>query len=194
MKYEAPPKSIKIDGIDYSIETDYRVWIGFSQKIAKLSDEELLNEILNFMAELRLPKTDEGLQAVLDFYSCGKKSNDGKKNAPVKQCRAFDFEEDEELIVAAFMSQYHINLRKKKLHWWDFIAMFKGLKDDEKICEIMAYRTMDISKIDKSQKAYYRALKEKYALDKVHYSSLEERDNALREKMKRIQKEVNGIG
>ena len=194
MRYSKPPKFIEVDGVGYPIETDFRVWIDFSQKITNLSDEALLNEILKFIETQGLPVSEESLQAVLTFYSCGEKPKPEKKNASVSHGRAFDFEKDEELILAAFVSQYHINLRKEHLHWWDFIAMFKGLKDDEKICEIMGYRTMDINNVSDSQKAYYRRLKEKYSLDTVHYASLEERNNAMRDKIKQLQKKVNGIG
>ena len=51
------------------------------------------------------------------------------------------------------------------LHWFKFKAMFEGLKSDNKICEIMGYRAIDINKIkDKDEKKKYRSLQRQYAL------------------------------
>ena len=145
-----------------------------------------------------LPVNEDAFRAVLDFFLCGEipKNTAKKQNMSRKETIAFDFEKDEQLIFAAFMSKYGINLRKiKHLHWWDFMAMFNGLQD-EKICEIIGYRTIDTSKMSKEEKARYRKLKEMYSLDdtRKHYSSLQERDNAIINRFKRLQKEVNGIG
>lgn len=198
MKYRKPPKKLVINGQCYPIETDFRVWTVFADKVQKLSDEKLADEIISFISGQGLPVNEESIQAVLDFFSCGEKPKSAKKKQDKgkKEPTAFDFEKDEPLIFAAFMSKYGINLRSiKHLHWWDFMAMFNGLQN-EKICEIIGYRTIDTSKMSKEEKARYRKLKEVYSLDETvkHYGSLEERDGALLERMKELQKKVNGSG
>lgn len=197
MKYGKPPKKLIINGQAYPIETDFRIWAEFADKVEKLSDEKLSEEILSFMTGQGLPINDVSLKAVLVFFSCGEDTESKKKSTnPKNKPTAFDFEKDEDLIFAAFMSQYGIDLRSvKHLHWWDFMAMFKGLHD-EKICDIIGYRTIDTSKMSKEQQAIYRKLKELYSLDKnkKHYGSLEARDSAMIERVKRLQKEVNGDG
>lgn len=51
-----------------------------------------------------------------------------------------DYAIDADYIYAAFLSQYGIDLLDvKELHWHKFLALFKGLKDDEMICKIMSY-------------------------------------------------------
>ena len=70
------------------------------------------------------------------------------------------------MIYSAFMSQYGIDLQKIKfLHWWEFKAMFECLNDDNKIVEVMGYRSINLAKIkDKDEKARIRKLKKLYAL------------------------------
>mgnify|MGYP001860472600 CR=1 FL=1 len=64
------------------------------------------------------------------------------------------------------MKQYNIDLNEiDYLHWFKFKSLFEGLDDDNRICQIMSYRAIDLSKIkDKEQKKKYKKLKMKYAL------------------------------
>ena len=57
--------------------------------------------------------------------------------------------------------------------------MFKGLKSDNKICEIMGYRAIDISKIkDKEEKKRYKKLQREYALPDDRTEEEKEQDFA----------------
>lgn len=63
------------------------------------------------------------------------------------------------------------------LHWWEFRALFQGLKDDNKIVKIMGYRGIDLSKIkDKEEKARYKKLKKIYALPDMRTEQQKEAD------------------
>ena len=57
--------------------------------------------------------------------------------------------------------------------------MFEGLKAENKICEIMGYRAVDISKIkDKEEKKRYKKLQREYALPDDRTEEEKERDFA----------------
>ena len=65
------------------------------------------------------------------------------------------------------------------LHWFKFKAMFEGLKAENKICEIMGYRAVDISKIkDKEEKKRYKKLQREWALPDDRTEEEKERDFA----------------
>lgn len=76
------------------------------------------------------------------------------------------------------MDQYGINLQTiPYLHWWEFKALFTGLKEDNLIVKIMGYRAMDLSKIkDKDEKKYYKKLKRLYALPDMRTEEQKEAD------------------
>ncbi len=196
MKYLKPENTLHICGKTYEINTDFRVWAEFSDKISTASEKDIFTVMLEFLSFQGLPLSKQSFAAVLAFFRCGNEAeNDDRHNSDNYE-RSVDFGKDMELITAAFRAQYNIDLRREYLHWWDFVAMFKGLYDYHTISKIMQYRTIDLSKMDKQHKAVYKKLKEKYSLDdkKSRFKSLRERDDAMRQKIRRIQKEVNGSG
>lgn len=196
MKYLQPENTLHICGKTYEINTDFRVWAELSDKISTASEKDIFTVMLEFISVQGLPLSKHSLSAVLSFFRCGVDAEKDDRHNSGSYDRAVDFGKDMELITAAFRAQYNIDLRRESLHWWDFVAMFKGLYDYHAISKIMQYRTIDLSKMDKQHKAVYKKLKEKYSLDdkKLHCKSLRERDDTMRQKIRRIQKEVNGTG
>ena len=84
------------------------------------------------------------------------------------------------MIYTAFLDQYGLDLNETDyLHWCKFKAMFEGLKSDNKICEIMGYRAIDVSKIkDKEEKKRYKKLQREYALPDDRTEEEKEQDFA----------------
>lgn len=176
-----PPDSIFVCGEKFDINTDFRIWIEVEQLFAEnkqLSPEMLLRLFSLVFKEKVLPKSfQETLSAILSFYDCGKTLKKAGK-AKGNTARVVSFTEDADLIYAAFLAQYGIDLTTVSLHWWKFRALFNGLTDKHKICEIMGYRALDISKIkDREQRARYRRLKEIYKLPDTRSVEEIERDN-----------------
>lgn len=158
------------------IETNFRSFILFEllMQDKDLSSEEKINLTLNlFFHNQELKSVDEikkALNGILWIYTLGKseeKEDKNKKEAREKKQKAiYSYEHDANLIYSAFLSQYRIDLNDiDYLHWWKFKSLFEGLNDENKICEIMGYRAVDLSKIeDKKQREHYRKLKNKFAL------------------------------
>jgi hypothetical protein len=59
--------------------------------------------------------------------------------------KLFDFRHDSALIYASFMQTYGIDLIKNDLHWWEFLALFKGLTDDCIMRRVMDIRSKKIN-------------------------------------------------
>ncbi|WP_042265038.1 Gp15 family bacteriophage protein, partial [Clostridium butyricum] len=95
----------------------------------------------------------------------------------------YSFKYDDEYIYSAFLDQYNIDLQDiDYLHWWKFKAMFKSLKSDNKIVEIMGYRNMDLNSIkDTDQKAFYKKMQDIYKLPEIINKDELEKQKALEE-------------
>lgn len=163
------PNSVIIDNMEYEINSDFRTSILFELLIQDSSMRD--NGKIRMALELYYPNipknVNEAIKQIIWFYRCGKDiaSSKGKGNGK-RTSRIYSFEHDDDYIYAAFMDQYNIDLQDiENLHWWKFKAMFLGLKENNKIVEIMGYRSMDLSKIkDKEQKTHYKKMQKIYEI------------------------------
>ncbi len=167
---DSVPKAIEVNRERYSIRTDFRIWIMFEQLLLddSVDDSYKLDAAVKLVfgdTTRKPPINDDTVQAILDFYGCGKAVEGGKGKSSAKDSKIYDYDADEEYIYAAFLQQYNIDLQKvQKLHWWQFKALFCGLTDNCKIVEIMGYRAVKLEDVPKSQRSFYRKMKKLYAL------------------------------
>lgn len=164
------PSYIDVKGKRYSIRTDFRIWIMFEQLLLDNSVDDsykldaAVKLVFNNNAR-KPPINDDTVQAILDFYGCGKTVENGKSKSSDKNSKIYDYDADDEYIYAAFLQQYSIDLQQvQSLHWWQFKALFCGLTDSCKIVEIMGYRAVKLEDVPKSQRLFYRKMKKLYAL------------------------------
>ena len=168
------PTSFVIDNRKYEFNSDFRTSILFCllmQDEELTEEEKILQGLQLYYPEIPNNK-EEAYKKILFFYSRGKEDNaetkvkQGKRIFKRNSNRAFDFEEDADLIFSAFMTQYSINLNRDNLHWWEFMSLFNSLKDDNEIVKIMNYRTIDVNTIeDKKERKMYKQLQDYYSLE-----------------------------
>lgn len=179
------PTTLRIEGEDYKINSDFRTSILFE---LLMQDSSIGKEEKIFMAlELYYPiipkNINEAIEEILWFYGCGKDILHSKGIGKGKSTQIYSFEHDDDYIYSAFLDQYGVDLQDiEYLHWWKFKAMFKALKEDNEVVKIMGYRAIDLSKIkDTEQKSYYRKMKEIYKIPiaKDEKDKLEEINNIL---------------
>ena len=163
------PDTVEINGNLYAIDTDFRKWIRFSLETQCLKRGDYLE--VSYLFKDEMPMYCDILP-LLEF--CHSKSElPRERGVPSKEI-AFDFEIDSDYIYAAFMSQYGIDLVDiEHLHWHKFLALFRGLKDDEVICKIMGYRCYE--KHD-GKKDIYSELREKWRIERISPEEQEELD------------------
>lgn len=191
MFFEELPSAIKINNIDYLINTDFRIWLKFN-KIVKCDKkyEEKLADLLQFFEELDLPTSfelfDEIIDNLIKFYAGGEKK--GNKNVDIDDTKEnFDFELDSAYIYASFLSEYNINLTVAKLHWWEFKALFQSLSSECIFSKIIQYRTINIKDVPKEQKEFYRKMKRIYSLDnEEEILTAEDHHKQIMDKVNRI--------
>jgi len=177
--YQAPPETVTINGWEYPINTDFRVWVEF-QSILTGNEDGKAERLASFMDRLGLPPSREALDAMLTFYTAESK----EKSVAAQRSRpmAFDFQQDSEYIFAAFMGAYGIDLTTAALHWWTFKALFKALPEDCEMCKIMRYRTIQLKDVPKDQRRFYAEQKARYSLGKQakHQTEQDMRDYVKR--------------
>lgn len=169
------PYTIMVAGVELPINTDYRTGILFEQALNDplLPDEEKLCTVLAlyygdavFPLLSDMDRVQEALNGIMWFYRCGDDGTAGDDGDGTPDAGPpFSFEYDAAYIYAAFMEAYGIDLAKKRLHWWQFRALFLGLPETVLFCKIVAYRTMEIpAKMPKAQKQFYQRMKRIYRL------------------------------
>lgn len=160
MERNGLPNKIEINGKSYAIDTNFRKWIKFSMEVQNLRQGDYLD--VSYLFQNEMPMYCD-IVPLLEF--CHPKNELPRERGVPQKEIAFDFELDADYIYSAFMSQYGIDLVDiEYLHWHKFLALFKGLKDDELICKIMGYRCYE--KHD-NKKDIYAELKEKWRIEKI---------------------------
>lgn len=170
------PDSVIIDEEKCYMKTHFKRWIEFEliMMSPKLKDEIKLAAILPLCFKKLPSSADKAVKACMKFY-CGNVKR-GKGDAKT----SYNFLHDAELIYAAFMSQYGIDLSREDMHWYKFRALFKGLKSDNKISEVMQLREMNLSEIkDSDVRRKYQKLKKFWELPDLRTDSEKEREVVL---------------
>ncbi|MDL2273452.1 bacteriophage Gp15 family protein [Oscillospiraceae bacterium OttesenSCG-928-G22] len=108
----------------------------------------------------------KAVEGLVWFYTRGKAGGKGKdpsaQKAPKK---AFDFEQDANLIYAAFYATYNISLTTVDfLHWWEFMALFEGLPENTLIQRVMYWRTTDLTGLSKAERKHILKMRKLFAL------------------------------
>lgn len=174
------PDTITVSGVEYKINTDFRVWIKFELILTEQIDDtisaEILAEIQNLIFTNPCTMSENTVDSILNFYRCGKppeKYSSGGNGKAV-----FDYDYDDSYIYAAFMEQYNIDLNSTNLHWWKFRALFQSLNADCMFVKILGYRSMPItSKMSTADRNFYQRMKKLYALPLPQ--SVQEKYNAI---------------
>lgn len=168
------PETVLIDGAEYPVNSDFRTVLRCFEiqgTKAELSKEELLDMLGLFYQTKRMNVTDEHINQMFYFFSCGREKETKKfprKIAGINDKQPFDFEEDADLIYAGFMQQYGIDLQTSDMHWWKFMILLENLGTGTRLQKVMEYRTIDTNNKDMSKKErdFYRAMQRYYSLDR----------------------------
>lgn len=179
------PSFVEIDGEKYELNTDFKVWIKFHSIMCdkKLSNKEkfvlAIINCFNCKTCKKLPPNAEStLNAIIKFYG-GNTKEEKENTAKSNKKKLFDFEEDAELIFSAFYMEYGIDLTETKIHWHKFLALFRGMGDNNQFARIVSYRGINLDEIeDKTRRNFYAKMKKKYALSSCGEEPLAEGDIA----------------
>ena len=144
--YGKYPRSVEVNGREYAIETDFRRWIEFHDiALQDGNDEERIRRILDLYKDQCPDNIEDAVSALCDFYAAGQVKDDGGQRRPVLN---YDFEFDQDYFISGFRENYGISLLSiNYLHWWEFLALFRGMNADTELKQRMQLRSIDIGQI-----------------------------------------------
>lgn len=173
------PQSVRVEGRDYAIYTDFAVWIEIEQQLLKGergSGEGLARALA--LAYPALPRSfAEAVKGLMWFYSGSDACNGGDKGlcaAPV-----YDLKADFEYIRAGFLKDFGIDLMHTDMHWWQFRRLLACLSEDCRFSQIVVYRRTDTARIkNRELRSFYERMKKRYRLPDVRTEEERETDMA----------------
>ena len=123
------PTSLTVDGEDYPINWGHRDCLDIMVELEK-GDLTPLEQTVFVVQKLFVEIPDDFVKAVeqaLWFLHGVKPLEEAVGRAdPI---RTYSYEQDAELIYAAFSTRHGIDLATANLHWWRFRALFSDLRD-----------------------------------------------------------------
>ena len=177
------PEYVSIKGKQYKINTDFRIAI----ECSRVAEDEKIGDLERSLAVIYLLFGDDGidnpqdyellLKSAKKYLSCGKELDKKTNDKP-----NMDFIKDYDYIEASFMSDYHIDLSNKEMHWWKFFNLLEGLSNSDMgncciLNRIRNFRDFDISQIkDPKERRKAKEMQDLIALDKkeVHLTAEQE--------------------
>lgn len=192
--YEDLPETLKINGKEYPIITDFREWIRFSDMLK--SDLQPQYK-LEFLAEMFLEDTpdlytEEGVEEVMDsitsFLSLEalefpNQYSDELEEVEYKDAtekKAIYYEQDAPYIISAFRREYQVNLLSVPyMHWWEFRMLLDGLSEESQIKKRIYWRTCDVSKMEKKERMEILKIRRSITIPEEEYVSDEDIGNAF---------------
>lgn len=155
----ALPNTVVVGGKAYSVYTDFRLWMKFEIALSHMKSGDHIE--VGYLFKNEMP-----LFCPLEELTTFSRPKDplprvmGRSNVIV-----LDYELDADLIYAAFLGQYGIDLLKADMHWHQFLALIKGLNESTKLREVMGYRCYE-SRND-SKKNPYEELKTMWEIERT---------------------------
>jgi len=144
------PYFVRLQGIKYIINVDFRDMISFENKLQDRSVDNSkkieygLRHFYpaffyeeNYLKLLQQPKLyKKACEKLIWFYKCGKEMQENnsinyEESTQEKTKQIYSYEFDDEYIFSAFLEQYGIDLNEiEYMHWWKFKALFNSLNEN----------------------------------------------------------------
>lgn len=131
------PRRVTAEGRAYRVNLDFRRVL---KLLAVMADETLIDEAREYLAlkcVMRRPPRSAKRRAAVLAAVCAVCFPQRKKATGPKMT---DFEQDADLIRAAFLQEYGVNLWRDKLHWLEFSALLAGLPEGSRYSDVLGIR------------------------------------------------------
>lgn len=159
---ERLPDCITVNGKRYKVNLDFR---NVLQMMETLGEDNLLPTAREYRAlkcvMRKVPKdTRKALEAVRDIcFPASDKPSSGQKLT--------SFEQDADLIRAAFRQAYGIDLWRDNLHWLEFSALLAALPEGSRYSEVLGIRARPMpraTKYNTEERQWLAQAKAQYAI------------------------------
>ena len=154
----ALPNTVEVGGRAYSIYTDFRVWMRFEISVGKLKRDEVVD--ISYLFKNDMPTYCD----LRELFVFSRPESPLPRRISNSNVVAINYELDADLIYAAFLGQYGIDLCDvEELHWHKFLALLGGLNESTKLREVMGYRCYE--KSSARDKDIYEELKRAWEIE-----------------------------
>lgn len=181
------PEYARVGDKLYKINTDFKIALKCDEVArSNVRDEERALAIIYLLfgdEGLDNPQDYEPLlEKAMTYLLCGKEPVEDNKEPDM------DFKQDESYIKASFYTDYGIpNVYDSDMHWWEFMALMNGLKDDCVLNRIRTIRSYDTSGIkDTKTLNEWKKQKEAVALKKKEKEMTKEQIDNMENFLKQI--------
>lgn len=158
------PEYAEINGRQYKLDTDFNTALKCFEIIddKSITDYERALAIIYLLFDFVPTKNlDLFLDKARIFLQCGIENVESNCQPDM------DFVQDRKYISASFMSDYHIDLSKEKLHFWQFVEYLEGLTENSALFRLRNLRNFDLSEIkDDKERSKYAEMQKKVELKK----------------------------
>ena len=182
------PEYAKVGDKLYKINTDFKVAL----KCEQVALDDKIDDTERALAIIYLLYGNDGIDNPSDYEELLKKATTylacGKEQARDREEPDMDFEQDKAYIKASFYTDYNIpDIYKTNMHWYDFIALMNGLKEDCVLNRVREIRNYDTSQIkDPKTLTQIRKQKEAVALKKDEPQMTEEQQRSYERFMEQM--------
>lgn len=164
------PDTVIVEGREFKVHTDFRVWMKFEISLTKMNRDDLLP--IEYLFPGDAPRYCN-INSLLEF--CRPKHELPRQVFGNSNTIVLDYELDADLIYSAFLGQYSIDLVEiEHLHWYKFLALLSGLNDSTRLREIMGYRCYEPS--NEKEEIWRSKLKRAWEIDRITMEEKEELD------------------
>ena len=165
--YDKLPDSVIVDGKKIRVNLEFR---NVLRMLDVFADDDLMPEARDFLAMRCICKHPrKGMLNVIKNLLFPKHPEEWHP-------RITDFEQDAEMIIAAFRQVYGINLLKERLHWFEFSALLSNLPSGNKYSEVLGIRSRPIppaNNYNQEERQWLAKAKLQYA---IKYTEAEEQE------------------
>lgn len=161
------PTSLEVNGVDYKINSDYRVALlilsAFNDN--ELNEYEVLRVVIECLYVDEIPQDDieEAYNKAVWFLDCGDTVSKPHNSKPV-----YDWEQDEQMIFSSINKVAGKEVRAVDyMHFWTFVGLFNEIGDGmfASVVNIRQKRNKG-KKLDKSEQEFYKQNREIITLKK----------------------------
>ena len=165
------PESLEIDGVEYKINSDYRVALLIFKAYHdnELSDYEKSMVCLKCLFQEMPKDLNKALEKAVWFLDGGDMPKSKQAPSPM-----MDWEQDQYIIFPALNKVAGYEIRSTKyLHWWSFLGLFHGI-DEGLYSQVMNIRAKKIKgkRLEKWERDFY--IEHRELIDIKHKLTAEE--------------------
>ena len=160
---DALPDRVTVNGHVYRLKLDFRNVLRLLDVMGREGMVPGAREWQALRCVMRRPPRECGpvLAAVMGLLFPSNKAK--KENGP----KLTDFEQDADMIRAAFWQEYRINLFRDRLHWMEFSVLLSGLPEGSRYSEVLGIRARPMpapTKWNAEERKWLAKAKAEYAL------------------------------